>query len=150
MAGWRSNAPRARRQHRAAQHHTRPRPAYGAQQASAGSSSTTITYAYDNLYRLTNTTYSTGQVFTYTYDAVGNLLTQTTLTNTTVYTYGIANRVTNVGCQAYTWDNNGNLLSDGVLTYTYDSPNRPVAITQGANTYVFGYDGMGDRRGGRL
>jgi hypothetical protein len=28
---------------------------------------TTITYTYDALYRLTNATYSTGDVFTYTY-----------------------------------------------------------------------------------
>jgi hypothetical protein len=50
---------------------------------------------------------------------VGNRLTQTTITNTTVYTYDIANRLVNVGGMAQTWDNNGNLLNDGVYTYTY-------------------------------
>jgi len=51
--------------------------------------------------------YATRSVFTYTYDAVGNRLTAITITATTVYTYDNANRLTNVGAQAYTWDNNG-------------------------------------------
>jgi YD repeat-containing protein len=85
-------------------------------------------------------------VFTYTFDAVGNRLTQTTITNSIAYTCDIANRLTNVAGQAYTWDANGNLLSDGAMSYAYDSANRPITITQGANTYLFGYDGMGNRR----
>ncbi len=110
------------------------------------SQSSTITYTYDNLYRLTNARYSTGSVFTYTYDAVGNRLMQTTITNTTVYTYDIANRLINVGGVAQTWDNNGNLLSDGVFTYTYDSANRPITIKQGTTlTYTYSYNGLGDR-----
>jgi len=58
--------------------------------------------------------YSDGPVFTYTYDSPGNCLTQQTLTQTTVYTYDIANRLTNVGPLAYIWDNSGNRLNDGV------------------------------------
>jgi len=105
----------------------------------------TITYAYDKLYRLTSASYSDGKVFTYTYDAVGNRLTQTTITNTTVYTYDNANRLTNVGPIAYIWDNNGNLLNDGVFTYTYDTADRLITTTQGTNTYTFKYNGLGDR-----
>ena len=33
---------------------------------------TTISYDYDPLYRLTSAAYSSGEVYTYTYDAVGN------------------------------------------------------------------------------
>jgi len=118
----------------------------GAAQATAAPATTiTVTYGHDALYRLTNAAYSTGDVFTYTYDAVGNRLTQTTLTNTTVYTYDIANRLTNVGSQVYTWDNNGNLLSGGASTYAYDSANRLITVTQGANVYAFAYNGQGDR-----
>ena len=102
---------------------------------------TAITYTYDNVYRLTKASYTNGNVFTYTYDAVGNRLTEQTLTQTTVYTYDIANRLTNVGAQAYTWDNNGNLLYDGVFTYTYDSANHLVEATP----YFFQYNGLGDR-----
>jgi YD repeat-containing protein len=35
----------------------------------------TVTYEYDNLYRLTKATYSDGTVIEYTYDAAGNRLT---------------------------------------------------------------------------
>jgi len=55
---------------------------------------------HDSLYRLANAIYSTGNV--YTYDAVGDRLTETTITNTTVYTYDNANRLTNVVAVAYT------------------------------------------------
>jgi RHS repeat-associated protein len=108
-------------------------------------SSHTITYAYDSLYRVTNANYSTGSVFTYTYDEVGNRLTQTTLTNTTVYTYDNANRLTNVNGVAQIWDDNGNLVNDGASTYAYDSANRLITVTQGANVYAFAYNGQGDR-----
>jgi YD repeat-containing protein len=42
-----------------------------------GTVTTTITYQYDPLYRLTQANYSDGRYFHYTYDAVGNRLTQT-------------------------------------------------------------------------
>jgi len=45
----------------------------------------------------------------------------------------------------YTWDNSGNLTGDGTNTYAYDSANRLKTLTQGANTYTFGYNGLGDR-----
>ncbi|HLE28580.1 MAG TPA: hypothetical protein VI793_10710 [Anaerolineales bacterium] len=102
----------------------------------------TISYGYDHLYRLTSASYSDGKVFTYTYDAVGNRLTQTTITSTTVYTYDNANRLTNVGPITYTWDANGNLLGDGVSTYAYDFANRLITVTQGASVYAFAYNGL--------
>jgi YD repeat-containing protein len=87
-----------------------------------------IAYAYDPLYRLTAANYSNGLAFNYTYDAVGNRLTQTTITATTVYTYDDANRLVNVGGVNYTWDNNGNLLNDGASTYAYSLSN-PINYT---------------------
>jgi len=45
----------------------------------------------------------------------------------------------------YIWDANGNLLNDGVYTYTYDAADRLITTTQGANTYTFKYNGLGDR-----
>lgn len=56
-----------------------------------------IAYTYDPLYRLTAANYNDGRFFRYTYDAVGNRLTQTTLAATTVYTYDDASRLINVG-----------------------------------------------------
>jgi len=45
----------------------------------------------------------------------------------------------------YTWDANGNLLSDGSRTYTYDHANRLLSVLQGGNSYSFAYNGLGDR-----
>ena len=88
---------------------------------------------------------ATGESFGCTYDAVGNRLTQTTITNTTVYTYDIANQLVNVGGVAQTWDNNGNLLNDGVFTYTYDSGNRLTGVSGQSSVFSYQYNGFGDR-----
>ncbi|MEW6085690.1 MAG: RHS repeat-associated core domain-containing protein [Chloroflexota bacterium] len=113
------------------------------------SGSVTIDYVYDPLYRLTEANYSTGDYYHYTYDAVGNRLTQETLIGsvplTTSYVYDAANRLTSVDSIAYTWDNNGNLLNDGVNTYTYDSANRLKTIVNQQSTIVNLYNGFGDR-----
>ena len=111
---------------------------------------TVITYSYDSLYRLTDAVYSNGFEFHYTYDSVGNRLTQTTCApsvpcGTTNYTYDDANRLISVNTQANTWDNNGNLLNDGTSTYAYDSQNRLKTLTQGGHIYSFSYNGQGDR-----
>jgi hypothetical protein len=58
---------------------------------------TTITFAYDALYRVKDVVYSTGDEFHYQYDAVGNALSYTRtvsgLTVTTTYTYNEANQL---------------------------------------------------------
>jgi RHS repeat-associated protein len=109
----------------------------------------TIDYTYDGLYRLTAAEYSTGEVFEYTYDATGNRLSQTVTINeipiTTTYTYDDANRLSQVDAQAYTWDNNGNLLSDGERYYYYDPANRLTALVEGEDTTYYLYNGQGDR-----
>ncbi len=111
---------------------------------------TTISYSYDPLSRVTGASYSgtLTNSYAYAYDAVGNRTVQTqTITSTLVTSYGYdnANRLTSVNAQTYTWDDNGNLLNDGAQTYVYDQANRLKQATQGANTYTFGYNGMGDR-----
>jgi YD repeat-containing protein len=62
----------------------------------------------DSLYRLADAEYSSGEYYTYTYDAVGNRLSLTTGGGVVNYQYDAANRLTSVNGQAYTWDNNGN------------------------------------------
>ncbi len=62
--------------------------------------------------------------------------------------YSQLNQLTNLTGQHLTWDTDGNLLSDGVRTYSWDAENRLVAI---AYTGVSGkatslaYDGLGRR-----
>jgi hypothetical protein len=50
-----------------------------------------------------------------------------------------------VGGVTYTWDSNGNLLSDDVSTYTYDHANRLATVIQGVTNYGFSYNGLGDQ-----
>jgi RHS repeat-associated protein len=104
-----------------------------------------INYTYDSLYRLTAADYSSGPFFHYTYDAVGNRLTEVTQTGTTPYVYDIANRLISVSGVTYVWDPRGNLISDGASTYAYDRANRMITAVQGANNYAFAYNGLGDR-----
>ena len=104
----------------------------------------TITYAYDPLGRLISANYGDGNYFVYTYDAVGNRLSETTQFGTTTYTYDAANRLATVNAVSYTWDDNGNLLSDGVSTYTYTN-NKLSSITSGTQYITFQYNGLGDR-----
>jgi RHS repeat-associated protein len=111
--------------------------------------SRTIDYTYDSLYRLTAADYSDGSYYHYTYDEVGNRLTQESLvdglTISVAYSYDIANRLTAVNEVEYTWDDNGNLLDDGVNTYAYDTANRLVSVSRGSLTANYSYNGLGDR-----
>jgi len=59
------------------------------------------------------------------------------------------NKVTNIyqitvgaleNSRSFSYDANGNCLSDGIRTYHWDAENRLVSVTQGTNTYSFGYD----------
>lgn len=109
------------------------------------STSTTIDYVYDPLYRLTAADYSSGEFFHYSYDEVGNRLTQQTLAGTNSYTYDAPDRLIDRDGVAFTWDATGNLLSDGLRSYAYDHANRLTQVVQGLDTYTFTYNWLGDR-----
>jgi RHS repeat-associated protein len=104
-----------------------------------------ISYTYDSLYRLITATYSSGESYRYTYDAVGNRQSLTTHEDVVNYQYDAANRLTSVNGQTYNWDDNGNLLSDGLRSYAYDHANRLTQVVSGTLTTQFTYNGAGDR-----
>ncbi len=109
---------------------------------------TVASYTYDGLYRLTHAAHSTGEMFEYAYDAVGNRLAYTRTLGAqvvTTYTYDAANRLTAVNGQAYTWDNNGNLLNDGSKDYVYDQANRLTNINANGLAWSATYNGDGAR-----
>ena len=110
-----------------------------------GPVSVTIDYTYDPLQRLVAADYSTGEFFHYSYDAVGNRLTQDTLAGTNTYDYDIANRLIEVDSVEYIWDDKGNLLNDGLREYAYDHANRLISVEMGGDTFEFEYSGLGDR-----
>ena len=104
----------------------------------------TIGYSYDDLYRLTYVS-SDNFYYFYTYDAVGNRVVENDSGENHYYTYDAANRLVEVDEESYTWDDNGNLLNDGVNTYSYDHANRLTAVSDQESTFSFAYNGLGDR-----
>jgi RHS repeat-associated protein len=114
--------------------------------------STTIDYGYDPLGRLISADYthagagSPGEFFHYTYDSVGNRLTQNTQAGSSTYAYDAANRLIELDGAVFDWDVNGNLLRDHTgAAYTYDHQNRLFSVEMGGTTYAFAYNGLGDR-----
>jgi len=113
------------------------------------------TYGYDTSNRLTTITFKKGAVtlgtLTYTYDAAGR---RTAITGTWARTgipaavasatYNANNQQTAWGGQTNTFDLNGNLISDGTNTYTWDARDRLVGIS-GGTTASFQYDPTGRR-----
>jgi RHS repeat-associated protein len=117
----------------------------------AGASAETATFTYDNLDRLTGVCFKTSCPLTndpyirWTYDAVGNRLTEVRPTGTKVYTYNAADQLTRAGTTTYTYDQNGNQKTAGSATFAYDLANRLVSTTSGNTTTTYGYDGLGRR-----
>ena len=64
---------------------------------------------------------------------------------TSTYQYDHANRLIDVNGVTYTWDDNGNLKSDGVNTYTYDTANRLTRVSNQSSVSSYQYNGLGDR-----
>lgn len=113
-------------------------------------------YRYDGNYQLLHAGYPgaapyNGEVHSWTYDAIGNRLTSTANGATTVNTYQKVGknpnnwqRLLNDGANAYTYDNNGNTLTQGANTYGWDYENRMTSIA-GPATATYRYDYQGRR-----
>lgn len=110
-------------------------------------------YSYDPAGQLVGIVYSQGASslgnLSYAYDPagqriqMGGSLARSLLPSALdTASFDAANRLTNWAGQAQTYDANGNLLSDGVRTYTWDSRNRLVALSGGAS---FKYDALNRR-----
>jgi YD repeat-containing protein len=106
----------------------------------------TIDYTYDPLGRLTNANYDDGRYYTYTYDAVGNRLTETTEEGTDTYIYDANNRISSLNGTYYGYDGNGNLRWDSKQFYSYDGANHLTQLADifNAKMYTYSYDGLGD------
>jgi RHS repeat-associated protein len=113
-------------------------------------------YGYNEASQLTALTYKKSGVtignLSYEYDAVGKVsklggsfaragLPQA-LTSTG---YDSANRQTAFGSQILAYDNNGNLTSDGVNSYTWNARNELVGISGPGLGASFAYDASGKR-----
>ena len=81
----------------------------------------------------------------YVYDAAGNRIS--TLVNgvATSYSSNALNQYTSVGGAGYSYDADGNLLSDGLRSYEYNSENRMIRASAGADVWEYEYDLLGNR-----
>ncbi|AYA63451.2 RHS repeat domain-containing protein [Alteromonas sp. RKMC-009] len=115
----------------------------------------TMNYEYDSLHRLEGNTISgwgSSERISYSYDAVGNLLSKSDYAGT--YRYGNANRSAggNAGSNAvrqivkgnstvnFLYDNMGNMTSGDGVSLVYNAYRQPVRIVRNGTTFDFTYD----------
>ena len=123
----------------------------------------TSSYTYDAAGRLIDLVQEDGsnsilEDYVYTYDAVGNVTSETLNGGTpTIYTYDATNQLISDSTTTYSYDANGNrtmpgyvtgpdnqISSDGTWTYTYDAEGNIVEKSMGANatTWTYTYDNL--------
>jgi RHS repeat-associated protein len=115
----------------------------------------TQTYSYDNLDRLTGVCFQAATCgaqdpfINWTYDKVGNRKTETRPAGTTTYQYNdgdeLEGRSGLGGSVTYTYDQNGNQLTEGAKTFEYDLADRMTEATSGTADTTYSYDGVGKR-----
>ena len=109
--------------------------------------------SYDNRNRLTSaclgTTCTNPNQIRWTYDPVGNRLTETRQGKfTTNYAYNPGDELTALSgatSKTFSYDQNGNQLTAGTASYSYDLANRMLSAQAGATTTSYSYDGLGNR-----
>ena len=107
-----------------------------------------LSWSYDNIYRLTNETisldpHSVNGSVGYGLDPVGNRQQQTSSIpgiGSGAFTYDADDRL-----NTETYDANGNTLTSGGKTFTYDFANRLKSMTEGTVAVTLAYDADGNR-----
>jgi RHS repeat-associated protein len=121
------------------------------QAARSGLLSETQTYEYDAQDRLTEVCYQSScpggsdPFIRWTYDDVGNRLTEARPSGTVNYSYNAADQLTQAGSTSFDYDANGNEIEAGSTTYAYDLANRLLTVDDGSTTTGYAYDGDGNR-----
>jgi len=107
----------------------------------------TESYGYDSLSRLTSVNYGDGQTQGYSFDPMGNRLTKSdSVAGNDTYSYNAANMLLTRNGGAYTNDINGNTLTGGNRTNSWDGQNRLTQCVYNGNTSTFTYGSDGLRR----
>ncbi len=126
--------------------------------ASNTNSSKSADYTYDDLNRLLSATITAvagGQstyTHNYTYSAIGNILTRTDAAGSYSYAgdtgsiYANPHAVTSVGAISYTYDDNGNMLTEtSGLSNSWDYNNCLTQAIKSGITSTYSYDHAGQR-----
>ncbi|MDN3514597.1 MAG: hypothetical protein NG747_09365 [Candidatus Brocadia sp.] len=114
-------------------------------------------YQYDGIYRLID--YKVGSLVgptvpvpvtqtAYDLDPVGNWNSKTTDAVTQTRMHNKVNELTKIDATDILYDDNGNLINDGIYTYAYDEENRLTHATRNSDAMVVGqyqYDALSRR-----
>ena len=113
-----------------------------------GALSETQSYAYDAADRITGVCFQAGTCpgasdpfIRWTYDRVGNRLSEQRPTGTTAYAHDARDRLLSAGSTSLVYDQNGNQTRKGTRAFTYDLANRLRTTTLGSTTTTYTYDG---------
>ncbi len=122
------------------------------QMVRTGALAQTQTYTYDASDRIVSVCFQNGTCpgasdpfIRWTYDKLGNRLTERRPAGTTSLSYDAADRLLSAGSTSYTYDQNGNEVSAGRRTFTYDLANRMKTTKLSSTTTTYSYDGDGLR-----
>ena len=119
--------------------------------ARTGAVTSTTAYGYDNIGRITSVCFQascpnqTDPKIAWTYDGVGNRLTENRSGTTTTYAYDADDRMTGAGSTTYAYDSDGNQTQAGSRTFVWDLAGRMKSTTSGSTTMTYSYDGDGLR-----
>ncbi|MBI5051043.1 MAG: RHS domain-containing protein, partial [Nitrospirae bacterium] len=107
------------------------------------------TFAYDSLDRLTNVTGLWGTI-AYSYNSASNRTSEATNTGNTTYNYTANKLISSTGVKPFTfsYDNNGNTISENTRQYIYNQNQRLIKVTDTDSGIVLGeyvYNGNGQR-----
>jgi RHS repeat-associated protein len=112
----------------------------------------TETFGYDAGDRLVSVCYQAGgcpgggdPFVRWSYDRVGNRLSETRPAGTTSYSYDALDELTQAGATGYGYDADGNQVSAGAVGFGYDLAGRLTSSTSGGSTTSYRYDGDGNR-----
>jgi RHS repeat-associated protein len=118
----------------------------------SGATSITANYSYDSrdwltsvCYQATPCTSGTSPFIRWTYDSVGNRLTEARPTGTTTSSYDVDDRLLSAGATSYSYDANGNETAAGSTTFTYNGLNQLLSTTNGRTTTTYSYSADGRR-----
>lgn len=110
------------------------------------------TYKYDSNDRISEAcfkaacTKNNDPYVRFSYDAVGNRLTETRPVNQqTSSTYNALDQLTQRGSTAYAYDENGNETQAGTRSFAWNTPSQFVSSSQSGTTITYAYDGEGKR-----
>ena len=104
-------------------------------------------FSYDNMGQVTgamlNNSGSLLNTYSYNYDLIGNRIQAEKDSDITSYSSNIVNQYTQINSAVPTYDQDGNMLTNGSWNYTWNGENRMTVAQNAARKVEFSYDYMG-------